>query len=246
MILLALALLGFAVADLLRWSPGEASDLRTGIALIGATGVTTGVAALSGFEVGGVVAVGGTTFAVVAVWLLFDRAPLKDTGPGYPLAWILLVLVALFAISGSVDASSGSLEEWYADLAFAFVQSIPVDQFVLGIGAGLFLLASGNRIVRLVLEAAGTPIEAGETKLRGGRLLGPMERLIVAAMILAGSLAGAAFVIAAKGLLRFPEIRSSAEQPENQPDQVTEYFLIGTFSSLLLAGTMATLVLAAG
>ena len=86
----------------------------------------------------------------------------------------------------------------------------------------------------------------GESALRGGRLLGPMERLIVGAMVLSGDPGGAALVIAAKGLLRLPEIRSGADQLKGRSDQVTEYFLIGTFSSLLLAAGAGVLVLAAG
>jgi hypothetical protein len=51
-----------------------------------------------------------------------------------------------------------------------------------------------------------------------------MERLIVAATVISGDLAGAGFVIAAKGLLRFREIHGS-DQP--RVDEVTEYFLVG-------------------
>ncbi len=93
-----------------------------------------------------------------------------------------------------------------------------------------------------MLEAAGTPTAVGERTLSGGRLLGPMERLFVGAMVLSGSLTGAAVIIAAKGLLRLPEIRSSADQLGGAADQVTEYFLIGTFCSLLLASALALLV----
>jgi hypothetical protein len=177
------------------------------------------------------------------MWLLLDQPSFKRHGPGYPLAWILATLVAAFAISGTVDPVSGHLERWYTNLAFRFVRSVPVDQFVLGVSAALFLLATANRVVRLVLEAAGTPAAVGETMLSGGRLLGPMERLLVGAMVLSGDLTGAAVVIAAKGLLRLPEIRDSADQRKGAGDQVTEYFLIGTFCSLLLAGGLAALVL---
>jgi hypothetical protein len=51
-------------------------------------------------------------------------------------------------------------------------------------------------------------------------------------------------VVTGKGLLRFPEIRS--ERTHRGPDFVTEYFLIGTFTSLFLAGLFGLLVLAAG
>jgi hypothetical protein len=115
---------------------------------------------------------------------------------------------------------------------------------VLGLSAVVFMTASGNRIVRLVLDAAGVSRRTSESALKGGRLLGPLERLIVFAIVLAGDPAAAAIVVTGKGLLRFPEIRTEARQPG--PDSVTEYFLIGTFVSLLIASLLAVLVLAAG
>jgi hypothetical protein len=245
-ILLSLGLLGFAVADLLRWSPEPVSRCRTWVATVGATGMTAAIAAVVGLGATDVAIVGTITIAVLAVWLHFDRPLLGRCGPGYPLAWIASVLVVLFALSGSADPVEGPLQTWYSNLAFPFARPVGIDQFVLGVSAGLFLLSSSNRIVRLVLEAAGTPATTSETTLRGGRLLGPMERLIVAAMVLSGDPAGAAFVIAAKGLLRLPEIRSSADQGKGKGDQVTEYFLVGTFSSLLLAAGMGVLISASG
>jgi len=241
-IVLSLALLGFAVADLMRWSPEPVSKTRTSLATLGATAVTLATARLSGLSALDALVIGVITLVVVTIWLLFDRPALKYCGPGYRLGWILAVLLVAFAASGSADTVSGPLGRWYSSLPFAFARSIGIDQFLLGVSAALFLLATANRIVRLVLEAAGTPAATGETTLSGGRLLGPMERLFVGAMVLSGNLTGAAVIIAAKGLLRLPEIRSNADQLEGADDQVTEYFLIGTFCSLLLAGALATLV----
>jgi hypothetical protein len=238
----AIALLAFAVADLLRWSPERVCTLRAIVALVGTTVVTSAFAGLSGFSVIAVLAVGGATWVVIGTWLYLSDA----CSPGFPLAWIAAALLASFAAGSLGDPIGGSLHRWYSDLPFAFVRHVGVDQFFLGMGALLFVLATANRVVRLVLEAAGTPAIKGEAKLTGGRLIGPMERLIVGAMILTGDLTGAAVIIAAKGLLRLPEIRSSAEQASGATDQVTEYFLIGTFSSLLIAGGLAALVSVAG
>lgn len=104
------------------------------------------------------------------------------------------------------------------------------------------MLGTANRIVRYALNATGVSLAQGEGTLRGGRMLGPVERIFVAASIVSGSLAGAGFVVAAKGLLRFREI-GEAGQPK--VDEVTEYFLIGTFISVLVAAATAVLVLAA-
>jgi hypothetical protein len=160
------------------------------------------------------------------------------------LAWLAVVLAACFAVSGAVSPISGPLADWYDDLGFGFVASLPVDQFVIAVTSLVFMTATGNRVVRLVLDGAGVSRRTSESALKGGRLLGPLERLLVFAIVLAGDPAAAAIVITGKGLLRFPEIRSEARQPG--PDSVTEYFLIGTFVSLLIASLLAVVVLAAG
>lgn len=243
MILLSLAVLRFAVADLLRWSPERVSNTRSFLAITGATAAALGMGGLSGLQGLAVPLVGLATAVVVTLWILSDQPEFKH--PGYPLALILVVVLGALAASGSVDTVSGPLSRWYSNLGFPFVRLVTIDQFVLGVSAGMFLLATANRIVRLVLEAAGTPAVKGEATLRGGRVLGPLERLFVFAIVLSGDLTGAAIVIAAKGLLRLPEIRDSESQRNGEDDHVTEYFLIGTFFSLFLAGGLALLVLGA-
>ena len=190
--------------------------------------------------------VAGVAAAVLAIWVSFDylvpqKPPQKASVA--PLRWLAALMAACFAASGSVGPISGPLDDWYSNLGFGFVDSVSVDQFILGMSAIAFMTASGNRVVRLVLDAAGVS-RMSESALKGGRLLGPLERLIVFVIVLSGDLAAAAIVVTGKGLLRFPEIRSEAQHPG--PDSVTEYFLIGTFVSLLIASLLAVLVLAAG
>jgi uncharacterized membrane protein YqjE len=245
-ILLSLALLGIGIADLLRWSPEPVSTIRALLATAGATAATAGLAALSGLPALDVVLLGVITAVVLTVWTFSDQSKFKQYGPGYPLLLILTVLVGALAMTGSFDAATGPLADWYSNLAFPFVKSVTLDQFLLAVGAGIFLLATANRVVRLVLDAAGTPAVVGESALRGGRVLGPLERLFVFGMVLSGDLTAAAVVIAAKGLLRLPEIRDSASQSEGASDHVTEYFLIGTFMSWLVATGLAVLILGAG
>lgn len=63
--------------------------------------------------------------------------------------------------------------------------------------------------------------------LRGGTWIGVLERLAVTGVLLAGYPAGVAFVIAVKGLGRYPELR---EHPGS-----SERFVIGTLGSLVWA-----------
>jgi hypothetical protein len=240
MILVALALLGFGVADLVRWSPDDKRRLRAAVAALAGTATVAAVAALSGMDSLGVLLSGVVSFAILGLWSAHWLLPSERLKPELALSLLMSVIVVLVALSGSADGIGGDVATWYTKLGFGFVNQISVDQFVLGVGATLFLLGTANRIVQLVLRAAGPSLLDGEGALHGGRLLGPMERLVVAAAVLSGSVAAAGFVIAAKGLLRFREIGGA----KSKVDEITEYFLIGTFTSILLAATMAILVLA--
>lgn len=243
MILVSMALLGFAVVDLVRWSPSRVSRGRAVAAVIAGAIATVAMAALSGADGAHVPMALAVAGAILSLWVTFDYPPLEG-GAGVPLAWLTTVFVVAFACSGSVDPISGPLGRWYGNLGFEFVTAVSVDQFLLGLSALLFLAASANRIVRLVLDAAGVSLKRSESALTGGRILGPLERFIVFAIVLAGDPAAAAIVVTGKGLLRFPEIRTEARHPG--PDAVTEYFLIGTFTSLVVASLLAVLVLASG
>jgi hypothetical protein len=125
----------------------------------------------------------------------------------------MVVLAALLALSGSADPVQGRLAEWYSQLGFGFPRDISVDQFTLGAGAAVFLLATGNRLVRLTLAATEASLLKGEGTLRGGRVLGPMERLMVAAAVVSGGLAGAGFVVAAKVCCAFARSEEAVRPP---------------------------------
>lgn len=89
----------------------------------------------------------------------------------------------------------------------------------------------GRGCGRLVLDAVGVPAITNEKKLKGGRLLGPMERIFVVGLGHIGEVTAAAIVVAAKGLLRFPELQAGTKDVDG-PSDVTEYFLIGELRQL--------------
>jgi hypothetical protein len=127
-----------------------------------------------------------------------------------------------------------------ADLAGPVGAALPgplgeldTERVALVVGVSLAQLATANVVVRLVLDAVGVPAAANEKQLKGGRLLGPMERVFIVGLGLAGELTAASVVVAAKGLLRFPELQRGAHL--GGPSDISEYFLIGTFASWLLA-----------
>jgi hypothetical protein len=252
-ILLALVLVGFGAADLVRWSPERVGGWHALAAAGVGTGAVAALAALGGMCSSGVLLAALVALAVLGLWSAYDLLPPERARSEYALALVLAAVGLSVAFSGSGRAIGGDVADWYSNLAFGFTADVSVDRFVIGFGASLFLLGTANRIVRYTLGATGVSLAQGEGALRGGRLLGPIERIFVAASIVSGSLAGAGFVVAAKGLLRFREIgerdrpRVDGGTEGNQPkvDVVTEYFLIGTFTSVLVAAATAVLVLAA-
>ena len=244
MIVLTVALLGFAIADLVVWSLDAVGAKRRAFAAVLVALACGGIAALTGQKaLTAIVVLGVGSLASVSAWLWLSRR--EGQAPWAPLAFMTIVIAGAFALSGSFAASSGPLDAWYRDLPFPFVARVPLDQSLMAVAAALFLVASANPVVRLVLAASGTSL-TGESTLKGGRVIGSMERLFVMAMVISGSVVAAAALIAAKGLLRLPEIRTNAQRKGGQDDEVTEYFLIGTFASLLLAAVFGGVVAAAG
>jgi len=75
------------------------------------------------------------------------------------------------------------------------------------------------------------------TELKGGRFIGPLERVFLLALVLTGQFTALAAVIAAKGIVRFPEISK-----DDTGGSKAEYFLVGSFASWALIVVVATLV----
>jgi hypothetical protein len=247
---LALLLLGAGTGDLVAAAIVESRWRRP-------AGVVAGIAAVVAFaslgdlgrslsDVVGVVAVS----AAVVLWLVTHDT--RRRGMAWlPLAALIGGTAACVVAAGSAPAVHGPFGRWVADMTWPTVALHDPDRAMLLLGAFLVQLSTGNLVVRLVLLATGTLKGANghdddaSTKLRGGRLLGPMERLLILGLGLANDYTAAGVVIAAKGLLRFPElqaVRADAEGPGI--DEVTEYFLVGSFLSWLLA--FATLALVHG
>ena len=84
--------------------------------------------------------------------------------------------------------------------------------------------------------------KAGEV-LRGGGLIGALERAAIYAALVAGWPEGVAVILAIKGLARYPELRSPDQPASVTPQAVAERFIIGTFTSVLWAATCAGFLL---
>jgi hypothetical protein len=169
--------------------------------------------------------------------------------PGWGPAWApLLVLGGGLALgllcSGWAGTAGGLLGEWLDATQVPALRGMTADRALLLAGVFLVMLSTGNVVVRLVLAVTDTSnpvrdyLSGDEPPLKGGRLLGPMERVLIVGLGLAGHLTAASIVIAAKGLLRWPELQAKPEQSDDRVwnvHRVTEYFLVGSFMSWMVA-----------
>lgn len=278
---LSIVLVGLGVGDLVRstsWRPGRVVAHATTPVVILLVALLAGMHTWADALALALAAVAG------AAWIELSQRT-HETGRGAlpALSAFAVVVVGLLAASGAASPAGGPLATWlaWADLPGTGTPSSSRVLLLLGLAA--FNLATANLIVRLVLlaigalrpsdvsaaaaaaAAAGGAGTAGGSspgtsqqpsdRLKGGRLLGPMERLVIVGLGLAGEFGAAGLVIAAKGLLRFPEIQATArsrtvtDPAGSYPggpagiDDVTEYFLVGSFVSWLIA--LASLALAA-
>lgn len=231
---IALLLVGIAVADLGH----SVRPVRTVPECIGAgfavvVGLGCGLTGLRDVIALVVIA------AVVVAWGLTVREGFGRDRAAVPLALLGVAFVVALAVAPAASPAAGLLEDWLARGPLPVLDGVSADRALMLFAVFLFQLSTGNVLVRLVLAATGTvnPAKVGgvddpATQLKGGRLLGPMERVFILGLGLAGHLTAASIVIAAKGLLRFPELQSKPDQVRIH--RLTEYFLVGSFASWLI------------
>lgn len=92
-------------------------------------------------------------------------------------------------------------------------------------------------VISGALPILGAQVDEEEvTALRGGRWIGPLERLLIIVLAGAGAEVAIAAVVAAKGVIRFPEIS------HDSTGEKAEEFLIGSVSSWILAALVSMLI----
>lgn len=109
----------------------------------------------------------------------------------------------------------------------------------------LWAVMIGGRRVAAVVAAPAHGSEAVTASadgvsprgLQGGRVIGPLERILIVALGLIGSQALIVGLLAAKGIVRFPEINA-----DNRHGSKAEEFLVGSLVSWTLAGLSVALL----
>lgn len=228
MILLALLLATLGAADLVR-PENRASSRAQGIVATVVGGAVL-VLLASGLAIGSAAwAVVPAGLALLVAWILLTPVGIVQTDRPWPVAGLAVAALAALAVP-QPDVNRGWLVRWYESLDVASLADVSVEQFVFGAACVVFLIETANIIVRLMLIGTGPSVIATEKTLKGGRILGPIERVFILAMALGGHYGALSAVVAAKGILRFPEIsRDSAGGSR------AEYVLVGSFVSWALA-----------
>ncbi len=246
MSILALLLLAVGAADVLRtreW--GDPGRTRV-ISCLSGLSVLAVLSVLADLTTGADVALAVLAAGIVVAWVLTSPEDVvRARGAALPLLVLALGGSLLVLLSGWASTAGGSVERWLAWSGLPASPALDAERALLLSGLLLVQLATGNVVVRLVLVQVGAIRRRGtpqaSDRLRGGRLLGPMERLVILGLGLAGEVTAASLVIAAKGLIRWPELQQTRESPDDDPhtavgvDEVTEYFLVGSFVSWLVA-----------
>ncbi|AKS32276.1 hypothetical protein [Mycolicibacterium goodii] len=186
------------------------------------------------------------SIAVVGWNVACERTELTGTRQGIPLVIIGGAVTALILLSGWASGVDGAVGRW---VTWAGLE-VSAGRVLMVLGVMLVQLTTANHVVRLVLGSVGAVKPAGQPqasdRLKGGRLLGPMERLLIVGLGLTGQLTMASAVVAAKSVIRFPEISATRNRDEQDIgiDEVVEYFLVGSFASWIFAFASLALVAA--
>jgi len=131
------------------------------------------------------------------------------------------ILFHLTRVIGSGLAVNPVLVKWLILTAGGFLVTYPAGALI-----DLFLKPFQKQLNKKFRPNSLRPV----TGLKeGGRIIGYLERLLIYVFILSGQFAGVGFLVAAKSIFRFGELKDSENRKQ------AEYIIIGTFTSFLLA-----------
>ena len=180
--------------------------------------------------------IAGTTIAVLGAWpipllaLLIATHLLMDSIKVYALpnrlwAFTLDQFVHLGAILGlSIAFPSSFSGGFWANLHAPYLTAYLI---ILCLISGAILnFQVGSIVIRKAVSGFTAQIDGSIKGLEnGGSFIGILERALVMILVLMGEPTGVGFLITAKSILRFGDVKESNQR------KMTEYIIIGTFLS---------------
>ena len=142
---------------------------------------------------------------------------------------LLLLAVALCVVASQPLGSRAA--KMSAVVGIVVLLAVPANRVVADILAVARRSSRGSETVVAgcqLSQGSGKQGESGDS-MRGGRWIGPLERILILLLASVEAPAAIAAIVAAKGVIRFPEIS------QDKAGQKAEEFLIGSFASWILA-----------
>lgn len=146
-------------------------------------------------------------------------------------------LLVLIGLAAWISMTGNSLGQWTRLWGYSYPMALVfLAGLILTVRAGAIFIGFvvqdlQSQLERARQDATGTQ-EPGLLSLRlgfphGGRLIGQLERALILLLVLVDQPAGIGFLIAAKSVFRFGELKDAANRME------AEYIIIGTLWSFL-------------
>ena len=167
---------------------------------------------------------------IAATHLVIDLAKVSFQKPDRKVRWFIadqtlhvLVLVLV----------------WYAwkQPVLSFTH-LPLDRILLVVTAAVFLTSPASALIKMIISSwtPDTFYDVSTSLPDAGKIIGYLERLLVLTFILASHWEAVGFLLAAKSVFRFGNLKESHDR------KLTEYVLIGTLLSFGLAIAVALAV----
>jgi hypothetical protein len=163
MAFIAFLLLAAGIADLVRGTPDPVSPGRAfGAAVCGSIAVAL-LAALGGFSPAETGILAAALIVLLTLWGIASDD--GDSSHGRViLSLVVLVFLSTLAVSASAPDLGADLQRWYEQLPVSPEERPSLTQFVMGLAVGVFVIASANRVVRIMLRAAHAQIVKGRRR----------------------------------------------------------------------------------
>lgn len=139
---------------------------------------------------------------------------------------IILLLVVLYLLPNNINSYWFQNFPKIAPVITVMLSSLILLTFAGGVFVGYCVRPFQDQIKSYYEKLKKNPVEGLK---EGGKVIGWLERLLIFVFVLTGQYAGVGFLIAAKSVFRFGELKESENRKE------AEYIIIGTFISFLIA-----------